>query len=309
MTASSSTPKKTETLRTEVMTVTPAGAAQLLAERNPKNIGPQRKLSKQTVQRYAEQMSTGRWRLTHQGLAFDSSGNLLDGQHRLTAVVEAGVPVDFVVTWGCDRESFSVLDNGMRRQAAQLLDHSYAMPICAAARYLGPISGSYTGSRIEQGIYGSGMSTDEVLDTVYSWPELARYAPTVSAVYHHTKIALSSHLAVIVLASRTEHADKIEDWLNGDGLRHGVGLDSQDPRLHLRNRWSKDHKFLGTTAGKVEGFALTCKAWNAYATGAPIGTLRHVAGHGVPKVVGYTPEHSKPDEDDTEPTSEREAEA
>jgi hypothetical protein len=51
-------------------------------------------LSKRTVRDFAEAMRRGDWRLTHQGIAFDASGALVDGQHRLAAIVEADVPVE-----------------------------------------------------------------------------------------------------------------------------------------------------------------------------------------------------------------------
>ncbi len=47
---------------------------------------------------YAEAMKRGQWRTTHQGLAIDEAGNLLDGQHRLLAVVKSGVTVRMMVT-------------------------------------------------------------------------------------------------------------------------------------------------------------------------------------------------------------------
>jgi hypothetical protein len=44
-------------------------------------------------------MRIGRWRgKSHQGIAFDEHGRLADGQHRLLAVVEAGVAVEMNIT-------------------------------------------------------------------------------------------------------------------------------------------------------------------------------------------------------------------
>lgn len=41
------------------------------------------------VKGFAEAMSRGEWMVTHQGIAFSSAGVLVDGQHRLAAVIEA----------------------------------------------------------------------------------------------------------------------------------------------------------------------------------------------------------------------------
>ena len=46
-----------------------------------------RPLKQTLVDRFVRDMQAGRWRLTHQGIAFDADGMLIDGQHRLWAIV------------------------------------------------------------------------------------------------------------------------------------------------------------------------------------------------------------------------------
>ena len=72
-----------------VMDVTPSQAANWL-EGNTHN----RPVTQAHVERLAAEMSAGRWRLTHQGIAFSTRGVLLDGQHRLarTSCVKDAVP-------------------------------------------------------------------------------------------------------------------------------------------------------------------------------------------------------------------------
>ncbi len=45
-------------------------------------------------------MRKGHWAVTHQGIAFDTNGNLIDGQHRLEAIRISGVSVKIMVTTG-----------------------------------------------------------------------------------------------------------------------------------------------------------------------------------------------------------------
>ncbi|HEY5050458.1 MAG TPA: hypothetical protein VII50_06125, partial [Acidothermaceae bacterium] len=71
-------------MRSKVQTITPAKAAEWL-EANTTN----RPVSRTVVRSFAEAMKRGEWIVTHQGIAFDVSGVLIDGQHRLAAVVEA----------------------------------------------------------------------------------------------------------------------------------------------------------------------------------------------------------------------------
>lgn len=80
-----------------IETVTPEMASRWLADR-AKN----RKIRDKVVARYAADMRAGKWKLTHQGLAFNSEGKLIDGQQRLTAIVESGTALPFIIVRGID---------------------------------------------------------------------------------------------------------------------------------------------------------------------------------------------------------------
>jgi hypothetical protein len=99
-------------VKSEVRTITPKEAAQWLKGRN----GHNRPLSKTYVSYLANEIQSGKWRLTHQGIAFDSDGVLVDGQHRLSAIVEAGKPVQMLITIGLPIERFPIIDRGVARQ-------------------------------------------------------------------------------------------------------------------------------------------------------------------------------------------------
>lgn len=66
-------------------------------------------------------MRRGDWLVTHQGIAFDTRGVLVDGQHRLAAVVEADVTVKIAVFTDVEPDTFDVLDTGKKRNAADVL--------------------------------------------------------------------------------------------------------------------------------------------------------------------------------------------
>lgn len=68
----------------------------------------------------AGMIQRGEWITTHQGIAFSKSGKLLDGQHRLEAIVLANMPVEIMVTRGVSDDAFKVLDNGVKRTLADL---------------------------------------------------------------------------------------------------------------------------------------------------------------------------------------------
>ena len=62
-----------------------------------------RPLSKNIVTKYARMMKRGEWYLSHQALAFaeNKSGSLVlvDGQHRLAAVIQSGISIKFSVIY------------------------------------------------------------------------------------------------------------------------------------------------------------------------------------------------------------------
>lgn len=100
---------------TKVETITPAKAQQYL-EKNTSN----RPLRKNRVAKYARAMQSKEWRVTNQGIGFNCDGSLLDGQHRLHAVIQSGVPVRMSVTRGLDRESMFGIDVGGNRSVPDI---------------------------------------------------------------------------------------------------------------------------------------------------------------------------------------------
>jgi hypothetical protein len=84
--------------------------------------GKNRKISNSRVDRWKVILRDGRWQETHQGLAFDTNGQLRDGQHRLTAIANTvDTAVYSLVTFGMDPKAFPAIDVGYKRTAAQNL--------------------------------------------------------------------------------------------------------------------------------------------------------------------------------------------
>lgn len=106
---------------TEIMRVTPALARAWL-EHNEGN----RQINRTHVADLARDMTDGRFRLTHQPIAFDAAGNLIDGQHRLTAIAQSGCTVELMVARYTDITTAKALpvDIGKKRTAAQVLQES-----------------------------------------------------------------------------------------------------------------------------------------------------------------------------------------
>lgn len=104
------------TMRTELIEITPQ-VAEAMLRMNRRN----RPLRRSVVQQYARDMQAGRWRLTHQGIAFDTDGILADGQHRLYAVIESGTTQLMAVTWDVPKDAQIAMDDHVKRETHDAL--------------------------------------------------------------------------------------------------------------------------------------------------------------------------------------------
>lgn len=96
--------------------ITPEMAKEYL-EHNNKN----RPCSERQVNEYATRMKAGEWMLSPDAIAFDYNGNLINGQHRLKAVVKSGINCQFYVGRNCMPSVFVVTDEGRKRSAGDTL--------------------------------------------------------------------------------------------------------------------------------------------------------------------------------------------
>lgn len=122
-----STKKKAPAMKFEFVLVAPKMAAAWLAKQNTGGDDQNRNIRKDKVATFARAMAQGLWRTTHQAISFDENGNLLDGQHRLTAIVESGVSIWMIVVYGQPRANMAVIDRGVSRKTTDTLKIIYGM--------------------------------------------------------------------------------------------------------------------------------------------------------------------------------------
>ncbi|MGL5980389.1 MAG: hypothetical protein ACRCZY_05840, partial [Phocaeicola sp.] len=80
-----------------------------------------RPVRKQTVSFYEKEIRSGKWVLNGQGITFSDGGVLLDGQHRLHAIVKAGIPVQMMVVRNVCGDTFVTIDSGVSRSSSDVL--------------------------------------------------------------------------------------------------------------------------------------------------------------------------------------------
>jgi hypothetical protein len=298
------TKKKTTTKRaisnlaltSEVVQVTPELAELLLS--NTGEDANLRKLSPTLVQRYARAMRQGNWELTGDSIKLEAGTDaLVDGQHRLAAVIESGVTVPMLVVSGVDAAAMIYCNVGRPKKFSQVLSKrgvKYA-GLCAsicrmvvhrnavgsfAALYL-PDGRIYTPSPAEQQLFYD-KHKGAVNDSAEAASRLAKVLPqAVPATIHY--FAKSRNRAIA------------DDWLAG--LAEGTDLGNLDPRYRLRERGFRQRAQHQGWPQRAYA-ALVIKCWNLYLTETPCKQLMWRGDHGED-----FPEPIWPGRDDDIPTS------
>jgi hypothetical protein len=99
----------------KIETITPSKAAEYL-KTNTAN----RSHRKEWINKLALMILNDQFELTHCGIAFREDGTLIDGQHRLMAIVQANRPVKMFVARGLNDSSMFGIDQGKIRDATDI---------------------------------------------------------------------------------------------------------------------------------------------------------------------------------------------
>jgi len=102
-------------------TVNKASALDILT-RNKDN----RKLKRQSIDKYVDDLQHGNFEWNGETIKFDKNGRLIDGQHRLWAIVLADAKVPCLIVCGLEPKVQATIDNGQNRNASDALHfHGY----------------------------------------------------------------------------------------------------------------------------------------------------------------------------------------
>jgi len=208
-----------------IIHITPAIAEEYLTK-NDKN----RNLSATHVSFLAAQMTAGEWRDTGDNIKFDTNGKLIDGQHRLAALVQSGMSFDFIVAQGFDPEVINYLDTGKIRNASDVLrlnGHTNTNSLAALVKLMIAYDkGYYADTRGGHRKYGNLITNNSVLE--YCESNHAMECLNQGERYRHEfKYLPSSQLGFLYYVfSRIDQEDCLRFM---DGLCFGIGLTMDSP--------------------------------------------------------------------------------
>lgn len=239
---------------TAEVTVTPEVALDWLT-RNDHN----RNISKKHVALLANMMSRNEFPFVGDPIRFDNTGRLLDGQHRLHAIIESETAQRMLVVTGLPPESQVYMDAGRRRspgdQLLVMLGMRNGNRAAAIARtYMMWRDGVLLSETRKIGIPEIVSWCTDNEDTLI---EATARASKVTAASIPTSARVSG--AVYLAARKINPDDANTFW---DRLVDGVDLDTANPILTLRNGIIRRQRRERWTV--VEEWAYYARCWNTW---------------------------------------------
>lgn len=242
----------------ELVLLTPELAAAWLSESNIGN----RPIGRQHVDRLARDIVSDRYQVSHQGIAFDTSGQMFDGQHRCEAVVKSGTPILVLVFRGLPPSVREVVDAHRLRGVLDTLhwrgsvaDGSYV----AVARAMLRFSKGHTKT-----------TRGEAADFVQKHEEAIAFALSILPA---KKASFSRPIIAGVLARASYRHDRHDLTRFARVLCDGF---SEEPRdrsvIHLRNSMLSVNAEKSST--RDDSYRRAEVALKAYLDGKALGILR-----------------------------------
>lgn len=274
-------------MKYKVETITPERAQRLLTKTEAQGFN-NRAIRKLRVERLAHAITDGQWQVTHQPLALTSEGLVLDGQHRLAAIILADQEVEMLVVRDVDPAAFQVVDTGAVRTAGdtfKIAGYTDVNILSAAVRgYLAydKLIGSTDYFRTHAGV----LTTTDLLDFLDdpdqksvaqgAVSEASRVAKGLARYGLKTAIAMS--IMVAALRKNEVGPSTVAEFYAR--LTDGVELKADSPILALR-RWFMQDTGYAKVAGEARrplAVANILKAMNDYALGRPRSVIHFKVG-------------------------------
>ncbi len=255
--------------------VTPGMAVALLAE-NRRN----RNLRTSRVTQLAEAMQRGEWELNGETIKVAEDGTLLDGQHRLQAVVESGVGIDSLIMRGLPMQVQDTVDTGRRRRLADILKiegYSDSHALGAAVSILHRLR---NGTRIHYAHSGA-PSAQQALDLIKREPQIQKSVGVARRVTKQVGGPIGVFSALHCVFYEVDPGPADEFFAR---LADGADLSRDDPLLHLRNQLARPRKDRSYGQSPSNIAALTIKAFNLRRAGRGVNLLAFRANEQFPTI-------------------------
>lgn len=263
-----------EGLRVELMTIPPDLAAKWL-KRNRIN----RPLQRRHVVKYVEAIQAGEWDDANgETIIFSDEYDLMDGQHRLTAVVEAQRAIVSLVVFGVSTTKRGSIDTGAKRQLSNFLSMDGVKNATSVSSIMHMLH-AYESGLLQYPRGKSFTSYAEGQAFLAAHPGVHEAAAMAKRIGHLLRHSTAGMLFYLFARRDKPVADIWADTLIDGHLRTGY-----DTFLHVRERLIKDLP----TRDKhhaLEHTAYCIKAFNAARAGKTIKVFKWGEKEDMPEIL------------------------
>jgi len=250
-----------------------------------------RKLSTNRVTQLAQQMKEGLWIFDGSPIRFNDAGELVDGQHRMWAIIEAQHTAEFLIVRGVEKKAMATMDTGKSRSFSDVLGLNNPGlndlgPIAAFTQLLYRWIDGRRGSALTTGRQGLGQSVPNgvMLDFFAENKERIVEVSGRSRTKPYSIRGISASVTALAIWEFEQiDAGDMSDFFTK--LSTGAGLEPDSPILVLRNYVMRAMAGADKRA-VIESdlaLALVFKTWNAYREGQPMRALAYRRGGANPE--------------------------
>jgi hypothetical protein len=239
------------------------------------NIEHNRPVNSSHVDFLASEMASGRFKVNGDTIRVDWDGRLIDGQHRLRAIVKSGVTIHMLVVENLEPEAFVTIDIGGRaRGCKDVLAINGELSAGQLSTTL------YAVYRYEHRDYPAMVckpSTQELLALLEAHPCLRE----ISKRANHPGFLRGAPGSLLLFYGQPHEEFLSYFW---GAVNRGVGLKLDTGAYWLRERFIRQKTQTGKMSTAVT-LALTTKAFNADVKKKPVRTLSWRADEAFPRFV------------------------
>lgn len=280
----------------EVVRIDPEMAAELLRDHNDRN----RPIDWTVVRTYARQMTDGKWTFVGDPIRRSVTGRLLDGQYRLSAVVQSGTTQEFVLVSGLPDDSQTFMDIGKKRTPSDV----FAMHQVPNAPRAAAVTNLVMRYELRNMLDTKYVITIDELLSYYRDEANTNLIDRGTSMGDSVKRILPMSPAVVgavhVIVSRESDPFTVAEFF--EKLIKGYGLEEGDSIAALRN-WVIRRKREDLRVNRYEYFYLLARTWNdwvrdvpAYRVQLPKGGL--TSSEQIPQLVVAGPRDAEPISED-----------
>lgn len=225
-----------------------------------------RPVSKRNLKRLCNDMREGRWVFNADPIRFAEDGTLIDGQHRLLAVMETGIEITALVVFGLPNDAFATIDTHNPRSGSDVIaigGDENSVTVAAAILLVKKIqtgrittSDTYTNQQIIE--FRSSMPG--IIDSVKFAREARGIVPTsVIAAMHYLFTEIGGDLGI-------EFMEK---------LCYGENINSKSIIYLLRERMIANSISKQGKLPRLVMLALIIKSWNLFIEKRPAKMIKY----------------------------------